>query len=75
MISTKSTSQPATRLIRKKEVCYLTGLSESSIYDYIHNGLFPDKVSLGCRSVAWVEAEVLEWVHERINNRCGDDVL
>lgn len=62
------------RLIRKKEVCHLTGLSESSIYDYIRNGLFPDRISLGGRSVAWVESEVLEWVHARIESRCGGDV-
>ncbi|WP_420029148.1 AlpA family phage regulatory protein [Photobacterium halotolerans] len=33
----------------------LTGLSRSSIYNYINDKRFPGQVSLGCRSVAWGE--------------------
>lgn len=57
------------RLIRKQEVCHLTGLSSSSIYDYMEQGRFPKQVPLGGRSVAWVEAEVTEWIAGCIKNR------
>lgn len=57
------------RLIRQKEVCYLTGLSQSSIYDYMKTGRFPKTVSLGDRSVAWIESEISGWIDERINSR------
>ncbi|WP_281545043.1 AlpA family phage regulatory protein [Grimontia sp. SpTr1] len=35
-----------------KEVMAVTGLSRSSIYNYINDIYFPGQVSLGCRSIA-----------------------
>ncbi|OEF72464.1 transcriptional regulator, partial [Vibrio splendidus 1F-157] len=47
----------------------LTSLARSTIYKYMSEGQFPKAVSLGCRSVAWVEEEVTDWVLERIGER------
>ena len=43
-----------------------TGLSRSTIYKYIAEGVFPRSISLGYRSVGWVESEVNDWILARI---------
>jgi prophage regulatory protein len=61
---------PATsRLMRLKEVIQVTGMSRSSIYCRINEGKFPAAVSLGERSVAWVEEEVQGWITSKIRKR------
>ena len=57
------------RIIRLKEVIYSTGLARSTIYKYIGEGSFPKAVSLGDRSVGWVDTEVQEWILARIEER------
>lgn len=57
------------RLIKLQEVMEKTSLSRSTLYRYMANGKFPKNVSLGERSVAWVESEVVDWLLERIGER------
>lgn len=59
------------RLIRLREVRELTGLSRSYLYSLSAKGLFPKSVPLvpGGSSRAWVEAEVLEYLQQRIAER------
>jgi len=57
------------RLIKLKEVMVKTSLGHSSIYKFISEGTFPKQVSLGAKSVAWVESEVDDWIMERIGER------
>ncbi|ACK44915.1 phage transcriptional regulator, AlpA [Shewanella baltica OS223] len=57
------------KLIKLKDVIASTGLGRSTIYKYIENGIFPKAVSLGCRSVAWVESEIQDWILARIEER------
>lgn len=57
------------RLIKLKEVMQKTSLGHSSIYKFIAEGTFPKQVSLGAKSVAWVESEVDDWIIQKINNR------
>ncbi|MCH2089774.1 MAG: AlpA family transcriptional regulator [Pseudoalteromonas sp.] len=57
------------RLIKLKEVMAKTSLGHSSIYKFISEGTFPKQVSLGAKSVAWVESEVDEWIEEMIRRR------
>ncbi len=49
------------RFIKLPKVKDYTSLSTSEIYRRIAAGTFPAQISLGPKSVAWVEAEVLEW--------------
>lgn len=64
------------RLIKLKEVIETTGLSRSTIYKYIEDGLFPRSVSLGGRAVAWVDEEVKDWIVARIEERdAGKEVF
>ena len=59
----------AARLIRIREVMNKTGLSKSSVYDLMAQGLFPQTVRLTGRSVAFIEAEIDAWMAERIAAR------
>jgi len=58
-----------TRLIRLNEVQKMTGLSKSGIYKYHLENRFPQNVSLGGRSVAWVESEIEQWIENVIGQR------
>ncbi|WP_017005676.1 helix-turn-helix transcriptional regulator [Enterovibrio norvegicus] len=57
------------KMIRLKEVIAITGLSRSSIYSYINDKRFPEQVSLGYRSVAWVESEIHDWLEQKVSER------
>ena len=56
----------AHQILRLPQVKSRTGLSRSTIYLKVSCGEFPPPVSLGARSVGWVEAEVNEWLEHRI---------
>lgn len=58
-----------TALIRRKQVEALTALSRSRIYALMAAGDFPKPVQLGTMSVAWLEAEIHEWIASRIADR------
>jgi prophage regulatory protein len=57
------------RLLRRKEVEQLTGLSRSAIYDLMMRGVFPRPAKLGPKSVAWPSDEIDEWIAARIAER------
>ncbi len=59
-------TKPPIRILRLPEVIARTGLSRSTIYVRVAAGRFPRPVALGARAVGWIEAEVDEWVRERI---------
>lgn len=49
------------RFIKLAKVKDYTSLSTSEIYRRIAAGTFPAQVTLGPKSVAWVETEILQW--------------
>lgn len=61
-------------IIRLPIVKARTGLSRSTIYDRInsksahYDPSFPRPISLGARSIGWVEAEIEKWISERVEN-------
>lgn len=57
------------KILRLREVLSVTGLPRSTMYDYINKADFPKPISLGERSVGWVESEVLAWIASRIEIR------
>ncbi|MGA4532263.1 helix-turn-helix transcriptional regulator [Ectopseudomonas chengduensis] len=57
------------RFIKRQAVEEMTGLSCSEIYRRISAGTFPAQVTLGPKSVAWVETEVMAWCEARIAER------
>lgn len=56
-------------ILRRQEVQGPTGLSRSTIYLWIQEGLFPKPINLGPRSVGWVESEIEAWLDSRIEDR------
>jgi prophage regulatory protein len=48
-----------------KTVIAKTGLSRTSIYAYVAQGIFPRQRHLGPRRVAWLASEVQAWISSR----------
>ena len=68
-------STTSTRILRLPDVKNRTGLSRSTIYALVKNGHFPKYISLGVRSVGWLESEVEAWIEARINaSRIGQQI-
>ena len=55
-----------TRILRLPEVVARTGLSRSSIYLRVSQNNFPKPISLGGRSVGWVEEQIEQWLERQI---------
>jgi prophage regulatory protein len=74
--STK-TIDPACTLIRMEEVSKIVGLARSTLYKFLSDpeNDFPRPVRLSAATgkgaaVAWVLAEVHQWVRSRLSSRC-----
>lgn len=52
-------------LLRRPQVEARTGLSRSTIYDWMKSGNFPLPVKLGARLVAWRESDIRQWLETR----------
>ncbi|USR37840.1 AlpA family phage regulatory protein [Ectopseudomonas hydrolytica] len=50
------------RVMRLKEVMFVSGLGRSSIYNYIAAGKFPKSRPLGGGIVGWDSVEIQRWV-------------
>ena len=57
------------RLISVNQVCQLTSLSRTAISKLRRQGTFPKDVCLGEKRIAFVRAEVLDWIDARIAAR------
>jgi prophage regulatory protein len=57
---------PATRVLRLKEVCSVTGLRRSFIYKLQSEKRFPHSIKIGARAVGWLENEVRDWINGRV---------
>ena len=54
------------KVLRLPQVCDLTGLCRSMIYQMEADLRFPQRIKLGTRAVGWLEREVQEWLIRRI---------
>ena len=59
------------RILRLRDVIAHTGLSRSTIYNYIARNEFPKPRRLGARTTGWIKSEVQDWILSR--NPCGSD--
>lgn len=50
------------RLLRLRDVLFLTGLGKSTIYRKIANDTFPQPVSIGVSTVRWRESDIRAWI-------------
>lgn len=65
---------PATsRLLRLPEVLKRIGWSRSQLYKQIERGRFPRPARLSERTVAWLEADIDQWIEERVRESLGGE--
>lgn len=60
------------KIIRLPQVKMMTGCSRTQIYLKISKGNFPAPISLGARSVGWLESDVIQWIEQRITIRTAN---
>ena len=53
------------RLLRRREVEDITGLSHSTIYRLMDAGEFPQAKSIGPNCVRWMLSEIIAWMESR----------
>ena len=53
--------------LRLPEAQVRTGLSRSTIYEYMKQRHFPASICLGPRSVGWISSEIDDWIESRIS--------
>jgi prophage regulatory protein len=58
----------SSKILRLRDVQSWTGLSRSSIYLMMRDGGFPKSLSLGTRSVGWLEADIQGWIDSRVSS-------
>lgn len=58
-------------ILRLPAVKSRTGLSRSTLYLRISQGAFPKPISLGGRTVGWVESEIEAWLSHQIEQSRG----
>jgi prophage regulatory protein len=59
------------RVLRLPQVCDLTGLCRSMIYQMEADERFPKRVKIGIRAVGWLEAEIQAWLRARVQRSRG----
>jgi len=61
------------KIIRLPEVMKNTGLARSTIYKMITAKTFPVQISLGAKSVGWLESDIQNWIQDKIpQSHTGD---
>lgn len=50
------------RLLRLRDVMFLTGLGKSTIYRMIASETFPSPVGIGGTTVRWRESDIKDWI-------------
>lgn len=58
--------KPTIRFIKRQAVQSIAGISCTEIYRRMAAGNFPKQVMLGPKCVVWVEAEIYDWMNDRI---------
>jgi prophage regulatory protein len=54
------------KILRLPQVCEVTGLRRSMIYQLETEQRFPRRIKIGVRAVGWIQGEVQHWVAQRI---------
>ncbi|HWY16497.1 MAG TPA: AlpA family phage regulatory protein [Rhizomicrobium sp.] len=52
--------------LRRPQVCEITGLKTSTLYEMMQAGTFPRPIRISKRLVVWPESEVAAWQSARI---------
>jgi predicted DNA-binding transcriptional regulator AlpA len=68
MNSVAPLSSPMFQVLRLPQVCQITGLCRSMIYQLEAEQRFPQKIriKIGLRAVGWLEGKVQGWLAEQV---------
>jgi prophage regulatory protein len=61
-----ATNDATLKILRLPQVCEVTGLCRSMIYQLEADLKFPPRVKIGVRAVGWLDKEVNAWLIKRI---------
>ena len=50
------------RLLRRRDVERITGMSRASIYRLMQDGDFPRPVKIGSTAVRWKQSDIVAWI-------------
>ena len=53
------------KILRRKNVEKMVGLSRSTIYKLMNQGLFPKAIRLGPRAVGWRISDIENWINQQ----------
>lgn len=70
-------SAPSTpvHVLRLPEVCKMTGLRRSWIYQLEAENRFPRRIKIGARAVGWIAEEVQRWLANRVERSRSNQSL
>jgi prophage regulatory protein len=54
------------QVFRLPQVCAVTGLCRSMVYQLEAQSRFPRRIKIGLRAVGWLEADIQAWISTRI---------
>jgi len=60
------------RILRKKEVLSMLGISDPTLWRWERAGTFPKRLRLGGSACGWLLSEVETWIRERANERISE---
>ena len=58
-------------VLRLPQVCEITGLCRSMVYQMEAEERFPRRIKIGRRAVGWLEGEIVSWLSARIESSRG----
>lgn len=73
--SNLTTKEVEIYIMRLPEVMRLSGLSRSTIYKYVEEGLWPRPVQIGKRAVGWPSGEIEKVNRARIEGISNMDII
>ncbi|CAG9262404.1 conserved hypothetical protein [Burkholderia diffusa] len=68
-MSDLSNTDSSIQLVDRTTVEKMTSLSKTQIYALMQAGKFPRQINLSARSVAWILAEITQWINDRKRDR------
>jgi prophage regulatory protein len=60
----KTSNHIPPRILRMPLLQQKVGLCKASIYNRIKDGTFPKSISLGGKSVGWLESDIDQWIDQ-----------
>jgi prophage regulatory protein len=54
------------QFLRIRKVTDMVGFSKTTLYAHVRDGSFPKPITLGPKSVAFLESDVLDWMQRKI---------